>query len=84
MLVDIKFEKTPIIQTKAIFELVNFKTELDYKEGLGITLMICGDYYLDPEFEVDDLKGFVAQGLENAKDKLTLFVSEDGLELEFS
>ena len=84
MQVDIKFEKSPIIQTKAIFELASFKSDLDYKETLGIIFMISADYYLDPELEIDDLRGFVTQGQENSKDKLTLFVSEDGLELEFS
>ena len=45
--------------------------------------MIAGDYALDPEIEVEDLKDFISMAIEKGKAKLALFISEDGLELDF-
>lgn len=84
MLVNIEIESKPEFMTKATFALSNFSLEKDFQECLAIICMISGDYYLDPELDLDDLKKFVEQGKENQNTNMTLFISEEGLELEFS
>jgi hypothetical protein len=83
MLVDIQIIDKPEIHTKAIFNLSDFDTDRKIKEALAIIFMVAGDYALDPELEVDDLKGFISMAMEKSKAKLALFISEDGLELDF-
>ncbi len=83
MLVDIKIIEKPEIHTKAIFKLSDFDNDHKIKESLAIIFMIAGDYALDPEIEVEDLKGFISMAIEKGKAKLALFISEDGLELDF-
>ena len=84
MLVNIEIEQKPEILTKATFLIENFTSLKDYKECLAIICMISADYYLDPELEIEDLKNFVEQAKDKTKSSLTLFISEDGLELEFT
>lgn len=83
MIVDIQVIEKPEISSKVIFETKNFTKEKDFKEALAIIFMVCGDYYLDPELEVEDLQGFLEKASEKKKDKLALYISEDGLELDF-
>lgn len=83
MNVNIEIIDKPEIYTKATFKFLDLNTEKDYKETLAIVFMICADYYLDPELDLSDLKGFVEQGKENKKSGLCVEASEDGLELEF-
>lgn len=83
MLVNIEIIQKPEVHTKASFELAHFNSDKDLKESLAIIFMISADYYLDPELELDDLQGFIEQGRNNHKEKIALFISEDGLELEF-
>lgn len=83
MLVNIEVIEKPELSTKASFLIENFTNEKDFKEALSIIFMISADYYLDPELEIADLRGFIDQANEKNKATLALFVSEDGLELEF-
>ncbi len=83
MLVNIEIIEKPELITKASFELANFKTEKDLKEGLAIVFMVAADYYLDPELELEDFANLIEQGKEKSKAIMALAVSEDGLELEF-
>lgn len=83
MLVDIKIIEKPELHTKAIFKLSDIENERSIKEIAAIIFMIAGDYALDPEIEIDDIKDFMAMALEKNKAKMALFISEDGLELDF-
>lgn len=82
MNVDVKFN--PKEQSATLeFKLADFKSELNYQECLGIVVVFCSDFYLDPELGTDDIKGFIAQGKEANKDSILFDLSEEGLELEF-
>ena len=82
MNVDIKFN--PKEQSATLdFKLENFNKELDYQECLGIVVIFCADFYLDPELSIEDIQSFITQGRENNKQSICFDLSEDGLELEF-
>lgn len=83
MQVNIEIIEKPEIGTKATFNIKDFNTPKDFKESMAIIFMICADYYLDPELEIEDLIGFIEQAKERTKDKLALFADESGIELEF-
>lgn len=83
MQVDIKFQKTE--QTASLgFKLADFKDNLSKLECLAIITTFAADFYLDPELEVSDLEGFIAQATDLKKSVLTFILHEDGLELEFN
>lgn len=83
MLVDIHFKQKPEISTNLKFELLHLNNEHNYKEVLAILAMVCADYYLDPEIGVDDLTELVTQAKSDHKSKMTLEISEEGIDLEF-
>ena len=83
MNVDITFQEKPELATTASFKLLNLNTDKDFKEALAIIVILSADYYLDPELGVEDLQDYVNQAKENNKAKMTLEISEEGLELEF-
>jgi hypothetical protein len=82
MIVDIEFDEKNH-ETFATFEISNMADERKIKEVLAIITMISADYHLDPELEVDDMQGFIAQANEKSKAKMTFSICEEGLELEF-
>ncbi len=84
MQVNIEVIEKPEMATQAHFQLADFKSEKDIKEGLYIVFMISAEYSLDPELELADFKGYINQGIETGKARMTLFIAEDGLELDFS
>lgn len=65
-----------------IFHVEDFRSDSDYKNALAILSMVAGDYQLDPEVEVKELKAFVEQAIEGDKNALEFIVDEEGLELE--
>jgi hypothetical protein len=83
MLVNIEIVQPPDLMTQASFNIEDFKEEKDFREALAIIFMISAEYYLDPEFELTDMKDFTQQAINKSKQKLVFLVSEEGLELEF-
>ncbi|MDP7320040.1 MAG: hypothetical protein QF441_05495 [Bacteriovoracaceae bacterium] len=84
MLVDIQVIEKPFIHTKAIFEIENIKTDRDFKETLAIIFMLSAEYCLDPELELDELKEIYATAVEKQQNQINLYLSEDGIEIDFS
>ena len=70
------------LSASAIFMVEDFKSDKDYKDTLAILSMVAGDYHLDPEVEVDELKEFVAKAKEENHSALEFIVDEEGVELE--
>ena len=64
------------------FSVEDFKSDLQLKECLAIVAIICGDFYLDPELEIEDIEQFVEAAKEKQKTQLVFELSEEGLELE--
>ena len=64
------------------FTVSDFKSDLQLKECLAIVAVFSGDFYLDPELEIEDIEGFVNMAREKEKKQLVFELSEDGLELE--
>ena len=83
MLVDIQFKSKPEISTNLKFELLHLNNEHNFKEVLAILTMVCADYYLDPEIGVEDLTDLISQAKSENKSKMTLEISEEGIDLEF-
>lgn len=65
-----------------LFKVEDFTKDHDYKDSLAILSMVSGDYHLDPEIEVEELKEFVQRAKDEAKTALEFVVNEEGLELE--
>lgn len=65
-----------------VFLAQDFAKESDYKDALAILSMVSGDFHLDPEIGVEELKEFVQKAKNEAKMALEFVVDEEGLELE--
>lgn len=65
------------------FNTQDFKSDIDIKNTLAIVSMIAGDFSLDPEIEVGDMKNFVERAKTEDKVALLFTIGEDGLDLEF-
>ena len=82
MLVDITFQKKEQTATLA-FKIKDLDSQLAKQETLAIITTMAADFYLDPELEIEEIKGFATQALEQDKESLVFILHEDGLELEF-
>ena len=82
MLVDIQIEQKTL-DARLTFDLSHFKDIKSIKDSLAIITMIAGDYSLDPEFEVEDLEGIIAQGKEKEANHLVFNINEDEMDAEF-
>lgn len=83
MQVDVSFntqEHTAFLK----FKVADFKSDLQFSECLAIITIFSGDFYLDPELELEDLKSFVESAQAAEKTELIFDLSEDGLELELA
>ena len=83
MLVNIEIIEKPEISTNATFQLADLNSPKAYKETVAIIFMLAAEYHLDPELDVSDIEGYVKDAHEKTKVKMTLNISEEGLELEF-
>ncbi|MCO4754812.1 MAG: hypothetical protein KC478_10045 [Bacteriovoracaceae bacterium] len=70
------------LSAKALFLVEDFKEEKDFKDTLAILSMVAGDYHLDPEVELDELKDFVKKAQEEAQSALEFIIDEEGIDLE--
>lgn len=59
-----------------------FVSERDYKLALTLIATVSADFYLDPEFEVEDLMDIVDKVKEQNKKEFVFEISEDGIEVE--
>lgn len=64
------------------FKIEDFNSEKDYKDALAILSMVAGDFHLDPEIEVEELKQFIEKAKNEAKMALKFVINEEELELE--
>jgi hypothetical protein len=64
------------------FSVDDFKSDLQLRECLAIVAIVSGDFYLDPELEIEDIEQFVTAAREKSKTHLVFELSEEGLELE--
>lgn len=64
------------------FAFSNFKGPKDYTNALTLLFMVCGDYQLDPELEMEDFEEIIQSTKESGKDSICFYISEEGLEAQ--
>jgi len=79
MKVDVKFSRASESLTLTLFSS-EFKSPTDYEEGLEILYILCGDFGVDPEIELEDFKKILQEKFK-ANENFAIEVSEEGAEL---
>lgn len=81
MLVDFKID--PKAQCALIkFNPQNISSDKDTKDLLSLMTIVCADFYLDPELELEQLEEIITKGKEENK-QIEILIDEEGIELEF-
>ena len=58
------------------FEVENLKDEKSYKDSLAIISMVAGDYSLDPELEISELKDMAKMALDKGLKAIIFDINE--------
>lgn len=64
------------------FKFSDFKDLRSHQDALTLIFIICADYQLDPELELEDFQGIIESSKESGKEGISFFISEDGLEAQ--
>ena len=63
------------------FENINFTKERNYILAVDIINCIAGDYSVDPEIEVDDMKDIVKRAKDAEKKNFSVEIHEGGVDI---
>lgn len=67
---------------KLQFPINQFKGDADFKMAIVIIRCFALDMDLDPELEASDLQDIIAKTSELSKDRFTVEIYEDGIEVD--
>jgi len=61
---------------------IDAEKAIEQKNLLALVTMVCADFYLDPELELEQLNDFIHQAKEK-ESTILLTIDEEGIDLEF-
>lgn len=64
------------------FAYKSFQSQKDYVNALTLLFMVCGDYQLDPELELEDFQQIISASQESGKEHICFYIGEEGLEAQ--
>ena len=56
------------------FAYSSFESQKDYVNALTLLFMVCGDYQLDPELELEDFQQIISSSQESGKDHICFYI----------
>lgn len=64
------------------FKFSEFKELRSFQDALTLIFIICADYQLDPELELEDFQQIIESSKESGKEGISFYINEDGLEAQ--
>lgn len=65
------------------FPIDGFKTEKDYQDALALIIVVCADFYVDPELTTAQLQELVTSNENPDKAQFEVEIDEEGVSAQF-
>lgn len=65
------------------FPLTAFTNEKDYKDALALIIIVCADFYVDPELDPEQLQELVESNSNPEKSLFEVEIDEEGVSAQF-